>query len=175
MLLVMQKVKYTARLVMAAGARGAAAGGAGGCACRAQQRTGCWRGRARGSFAGCSAGAGHPAEHGSSCSRFAGVQKTILCLAAQISEQGAAFVLAVGHCSRLQADSDPATLLPQARTAEDDLAAAIAARDAALLEARHTAEAAASTAATAAHEADALRAGAGDNREQALAVLQARP
>ena len=66
------------------------------------------------------------------------------------------------------------SMLPQARAAEGDLAAAAAARDAALLEARHTAEAAASAAATAARAADALRSGAGADREQALAALQAR-
>ena len=65
-------------------------------------------------------------------------------------------------------------MLPQARTAEGDLAAAAAARDAALLEVRHTVEAAAGAAATAARGADALRSGTGADREQALAALQAR-
>jgi hypothetical protein len=63
---------------------------------------------------------------------------------------------------------------PQARGAEGELAAAAAAHEAALLEARHAAEAAAGAAATARAEAGALRAGAGAEREQALAALQAR-
>jgi len=63
---------------------------------------------------------------------------------------------------------------PQARGAEGELAAAAAAHEAALLEARHAAEAAAGAAATARAEAGALRAGAGAEREQALAALQGR-
>lgn len=66
-------------------------------------------------------------------------------------------------------------VMRQAHAAEGELAAAVAARDTALLEARHAAEAAAGAAATAARQADALRAGAGAEREQALAALQARP
>lgn len=58
----------------------------------------------------------------------------------------------------------------QARAVEGELAAAAAARDAAVLEARRAAEAAAA----AAREADALRAGSGVEREQALAALQVR-